>query len=40
MEYRVNVRRILREDTNVYIDADSPGEAAKKGQTRSFEGRC
>lgn len=36
MEYRVNVRRILREDTNVYIDADSPGEAAKKAKLEAL----
>lgn len=32
MEYCVNVRRILREDTNVYVDADSPEEAMKKAK--------
>ena len=32
MEYCVNVRRIFREDTNVYVDANSPEEAAEKAK--------
>ena len=30
MQYQVNVRRILREDATVFIEADNPKEAAEK----------
>ena len=32
MKYCVNVRRILREGTNIYVDADSLEEAMKKAK--------